>query len=133
MLYERWQRVVRERKNEIALRDLASGRYWTFSRLNTEAENLPPAKTAMIHPQGNSPEFIFDVLRAWRDGAVVCPLDTHLQPLALSSPPPQCCHLKTTPASMGVPRTVAFTGAQLAADVDNIVATMGLRPDWPNL
>jgi acyl-coenzyme A synthetase/AMP-(fatty) acid ligase len=28
---------------------------------------------------------------------------------------------------------VAFTAEQLAADVDNIVATMGLRPDWPNL
>jgi long-chain acyl-CoA synthetase len=28
---------------------------------------------------------------------------------------------------------VAFTAAQLAADVDNIVATMGLRRDWPNL
>jgi long-chain acyl-CoA synthetase len=28
---------------------------------------------------------------------------------------------------------VAFSGPQLAADADNIVATMGLRPDWPNL
>src|SRR5260370_9052528 len=28
---------------------------------------------------------------------------------------------------------IAFTGEQLAADADNIVATMGLRPDWPNL
>jgi len=32
-----------------------------------------------------------------------------------------------------VPRAVAFTGEQLAADAANIVATMGLRPDWPNL
>jgi len=28
---------------------------------------------------------------------------------------------------------VAFTAQQLQADADNIVATMGLRPDWPNL
>ena len=28
---------------------------------------------------------------------------------------------------------VAFTAPQLAADAENIVATMGLRPDWPNL
>lgn len=34
---------------------------------------------------------------------------------------------------MGAPRAVAFTGEQLAADAGNIVATMGLRPDWPNL
>jgi len=28
---------------------------------------------------------------------------------------------------------VAFAAEQLAADPENIVATMGLRPDWPNL
>ncbi len=28
---------------------------------------------------------------------------------------------------------MAFKGEQLAADAENIVATMGLRPDWPNL
>jgi long-chain acyl-CoA synthetase len=46
---------------------------------------------------------------------------------------PKCCHLKTTPASTGVPRAVAFTEEQMAADAANIVATMELRPDWPNL
>jgi acyl-coenzyme A synthetase/AMP-(fatty) acid ligase len=64
---------------------------------------------------------------------VVCPLDTHQQPLSALPPPARFCHLKTTPASIGLPRYVAFTEAQLAADVDNIVAAMGLRPDWPNL
>ena len=87
----------------------------------------------MIHPQGSSPEFIFEVLRAWRSRVVVCPLEAHHQPLAVSPPPWPCCHLKTTPASTGVPRAVAFTQEQLAADADNLVATMGLRPDWPNL
>jgi acyl-coenzyme A synthetase/AMP-(fatty) acid ligase len=28
---------------------------------------------------------------------------------------------------------IGFTAAQLVADVDNIMTTMGLRPDWPNL
>ena len=28
---------------------------------------------------------------------------------------------------------VAFTAEQLAADAENIMVTMGLRPDWPNL
>jgi len=133
MLYERWQKVVQERPNEIALRDLASGRCWTFSQLNAEAESVPPGKAAMIQPQGSSPEFILAVLRAWRDGVVVCPLDAHHQPLTIAPPPPPFCHLKMTPASMGVSRAVAFTQAQLAADADNIVATMGLRPDWANL
>jgi len=133
MLYECWQRVVEERQNEIALRDLASERCWTFSELQLEAERGGAEKPAMVYPQANSPEFILTVLRAWRDGTVVCPLDSHQQPLAVSPPGRPCCHLKTTPASLGVPRAVAFTGEQLAADVENIVATMGLRPDWPNL
>ena len=55
MLYERWQKVVQERRNEIALRDLASGRCWTFAQLNAEAETPLPGNPAMIHPQGNSP------------------------------------------------------------------------------
>ena len=133
MLYERWQQVVQERRNEIALRDLASGRCWTFSQLDQEAENSPPENPSLIHPQGNSPEFIIAVLRGWRARAVVCPIETHHQPLAVVPPPPPCCHLKITPASTGVPRAVAFSEEQLAADAENIVVTMGLRPDLPNL
>jgi acyl-coenzyme A synthetase/AMP-(fatty) acid ligase len=133
MLYERWQQVVQTRRNEIALRDLASGRCWTFAQLNDEAEKLPPENPVMIHPQGNSPEFIIAVLRAWRERIVVCPLEAHHQPLAVSPPRHPCCHLKTTPASTGMPRAVAFTQEQLIADAENIVTTMGLRPDWPNL
>jgi len=42
-------------------------------------------------------------------------------------------HLKITSASSGAARLIAFTGEQLAADADNIVSTMGLRREWPNL
>src|ERR1035438_8377792 len=119
MLYERWQKVVQERRNEIALRDLASGRCWTFSQLNEEAESPLPGNPEMIHPQGNSPEFIISVLRAWRWQVVVCPLEAYHQPPVVSPPPPPCCHLKTTPVSTGVPRVVAFTEEQLAADAEN--------------
>ena len=133
MLYERWQQVVQERREEIALRDLASGRCWTFAQLDAAAETPMPENSAMIHPQGNSPEFIIAVLRAWRERIVVCPLEAHHQPLEVSPPRLPCCHLKTTPASTGVPRAVAFTQEQLAADAENIVTSMGLRPDWPNL
>ena len=73
------------------------------------------------------------MLRGWRARAVVCPIETHHQPLAVVPPPPPCCHLKIIPASTGVPRAVAFSEEQLAADAENIVVTMGLRPDWPNL
>ncbi len=133
MLYERWQKVVQERQNEIAMRDLASGQSWTFAQLHDEGEKPLPQTPAMIQPQGNSPEFIITVLRAWRARIVVCPLEAHHQSLAALPPRLPGCHLKTTPASTGVPRAVCFTPEQLAADAENIVATMGLRPDWPNL
>ena len=133
MLYERWQQVVRDHRKEIALRDLASGRRWTFAQLDRESEKPLADNSPMVFPQGQSPEFIIAVLQAWRHGAVVCPLEAHHRPLAVAPLLPSCCHLKTTPASTGAPRAVAFTEKQLAADADNIVATMGLRPDWPNL
>ncbi len=133
MLYERWQKVVQERRNEIALRDLGNGRCLTFSQLNDAAETPLPETPAIVYPLGNSPEFIIAVLRAWRRCIVVCPLEAHHQTLAVAPPLPPCCHLKTTPASRSVPRAVAFTEEQLAADAENIVTTMGLRPDWPNL
>lgn len=133
MLYERWQQVARKRGREIALRDLASGRHWTFAQVDQAAEKLASDDAPMVYPQGQTPEFIIAVLGAWRRKAVVCPLEAHHQPLSVSPSLPRCCHLKTTPASTGAPRAVAFTQQQLAADAANIVATMGLRPDWPNL
>jgi acyl-CoA synthetase (AMP-forming)/AMP-acid ligase II len=133
MLYERWQKITRDRRHEVALRDLASGQCWTFAQLERAAETPAPGRPEMICPQSHSPEFIFAVLRAWRSRAVVCPLEPHERPPSVPPPPPPCCHLKITSATTGAPRTIAFTGEQLAADADNIVATMGLRPDWPNL
>jgi long-chain acyl-CoA synthetase len=133
MLYQCWQRVAEDKRKEIALRDLASGKSWTFGQLDAESQVDLPGKPAMVFPQGNSPEFIITILRAWRSGVVVCPLEVQQQIPTIPPPPSPHCHLKITPAGTGVPRMVAFTGEQLAADAENIVATMGLRPDWPNL
>jgi len=43
------------------------------------------------------------------------------------------CSFETDFATTGAARMAAFTAEQLAADAENIVATMGLRPDQPNL
>jgi acyl-CoA synthetase (AMP-forming)/AMP-acid ligase II len=48
-------------------------------------------------------------------------------------PPREIAHVKRTSATTGAARFVTFTGEQLAADCRNIVATMGLRPEWPNV
>lgn len=133
MLYERWRKVVGEHRTEVAVRDAAGGGRWTFAQLNVLAEQDDGISGVMACPQGASVEFIFALLRAWRVGRVVCPLEPGQAPPALSACPQGCVHLKTTSATTGAPRAIAFTGEQLVADVGNIVATMGLRPDWPNL
>jgi long-chain acyl-CoA synthetase len=133
MLYERWRQIARERADELALRELVSGRQWSFRQMALEAESASAAASPVIYPQGHSAEFVFTVLRAWRGNRVVCPLEPDQEPPKVPMPPPPCCHLKTTSATAGLPRGAAFRAEQLAADAENIVATMGLRPDWPNL
>jgi acyl-CoA synthetase (AMP-forming)/AMP-acid ligase II len=133
MLYERWRQTARERGRELALRELASGRQWTFVELARRVERLPRCDAPVVFPQGHAAEFIFAVLRGWRDKAVVCPLEPDQPPPPVRLLPAPCCHLKTTSATTGQPRQIAFRAQQLAADAENIVATMGLRPDWPNL
>ena len=152
MLYELWRNVAAARRDEFALRDAASGRRWTFGELFSAGEGAPvcdPARfdlsngpnrssalcrdSALVFPQGNSPEFILDLLTAWREGKIVCPLEPGQSPPQIPPPPAPCVHLKATSATTGTARLAAFTAEQLAADAENIVATMGLRPDWPNL
>lgn len=133
MLYERWLCVARESATEIAVWDHALDRHWTFAQLAREADSLPAPSGPISFAEGVGWRFLTEVLRAWRAGAVLCPLEAGQPALQVPPPPSPCAHLKTTSATTGIPRLVAFTGSQLAADADNIVATMGLRRDWPNL
>jgi acyl-CoA synthetase (AMP-forming)/AMP-acid ligase II len=133
MLYERWRQLAREREGEVALQELSSGRQWSFGELARVVESSPVGDEPVVWPQGHSAEFIFAVLQAWRSGAVLCPLEPEQSPPSFPAPPAPCRHLKITSATTGTPRAVAFTEEQLAADADNIVATMRLRPEWPNL
>jgi acyl-CoA synthetase (AMP-forming)/AMP-acid ligase II len=135
MLFERWGEISRARADHLAVRDLSTGSDWMFRQLADAAAAgaRSPATRSLFFPQGHSVEFIVDVLRAWRSESVVCPLEPAQTPPQVPAPPSRIIHLKTTSASTGLPRLVAFTAAQLMADAENIVATMGLRPDWPNL
>ena len=132
MLYDLWRQLAASRSSELALRDCATGRQWTFGQLAVAAEAWP-AEAGLVFPAGNSPEFILAVLATWRIGGVVCPLESDQTVPVIPRPGAACCHLKSTSATGGVARFVVFTAPQLAADAANIVTTMGLRPDWPNL
>jgi long-chain acyl-CoA synthetase len=123
----------RERRNELALRDFASGRRWTFGELFSEGESYMAVRRKWFFPQGHSPEFIFNLLSAWRENKIACPLEAGQSPPEIS----RRQKIASTQIHFGhgrqSARFVAFTAEQLAADAENIVATMGLRADWPNL
>jgi acyl-CoA synthetase (AMP-forming)/AMP-acid ligase II len=143
MLYHRWLRVARQHRQRMALRDLATNHGWTFEQLGAATEASSPPASGWLCPRGSRADFILEVLRSWRWGVIVAPLeDGQTPPPPVNDPAllaqlklafPQCAHLKRTSATTGQPRWVAFSGRQLAADVEQIVATMGLRPEWPNL
>lgn len=133
MLYELWQQVARERGSDIALCDCASGERWTFRQLLVLSEKHEPPSRPLAFPQGHHPGFLLSLLAAWRVGCPVCPLEPQQRVPTVAPPPAPCLHLKTTSATTGIARMAAFTEAQLKADAAQIVATMGLRPDWPNL
>jgi acyl-CoA synthetase (AMP-forming)/AMP-acid ligase II len=133
MLYERWQEVARAQAGELALFDVAAARRWTFRELEESAERLSNAKIDVIYPCGASVDFLAAVLSAWRFRRVCCPLEVGQPGINLTCWPEEMAQVKVTSATTGRPRLVAFTAGQLAADAQNIVATMGLRPEWPNL
>jgi long-chain acyl-CoA synthetase len=134
MLFQRWRETVDAFADKTALTELATERRWTFRQLDWAAAERRPNPGLICFPQGHSAEFILDVLHAWRSGQVVCPLEPgQPKPYGIPVPPGEIVHLKTTSATTGSARLVAFTADQLAADARNIVATMGLRCDWPNL
>ncbi len=132
MLYERWLAVAREFSGEIALRDLPSARQWTFAQLDSAAQERGSSQP-IVFPRGHAAEFVLSVLRAWRHGQAVCPLESSQTVPPFPPLPSGIVHLKMTSATTGAPKLIAFTAKQLAADAGNIVATMKLRRDWPNL
>ena len=134
MLYDQWRQIARANQTEIALWDLTSGESWSFRRLADLVERSSTEHSSPSFPEGVCLKFILKVLLAWRARQVVCPLEPAQIPPELNGHVPAgIVHLKTTSASTGTPRLVAFTAAQLIADANNIVASMGLRPEWPNL
>src|SRR6266496_377504 len=116
MLYERWQNIAEERAREIAVHDLASGQRWTFRRLagltrtsNRPASSLrfPQLDTRPGHPSID--RFLLAVLAGWRDRVACCPLEPNQPHPVFKKTLPGVAHLKTTSATTGAPRFVAFT------------------------
>ncbi len=131
--FERWNAVVAAQGDRTAVTDAATGEAWSFSQLAALGRDAPDVPPVLL-TGATGLAFLIDVLRAWRCGSVLVPDDAG--GLAVPSPavlPEQTCHLKVTSGSTGTRRMVAFTAEQLAADVRQIVRTMGLHAEQPNL
>jgi long-chain acyl-CoA synthetase len=132
MLYQAWLKTVEGHRSELAL--VEGDMRWTFAQLAAEADakrDLPP----VVYPTGVSSRFIIEVLQAWRNRRVVCPVENLQQAAPTTSVPVPtgCVHLKVSSGSTGHARFIALMPEQLVADASNIMTTMGLRSDWPNL
>ena len=131
MLYSRWQDILGKHRDRLAVIDGEDR--WTFGDLAERLQAMPPAFSP-IFARGGVPEVAVAVLRGWRDGQPVLPLekdapDPGVPPLI----PEGTAHLKLTPGIAGKPRAVFFTAEQIAADADRLAAAMELHPLVPNL
>lgn len=131
MLYDIWREVVRAQPHAMALREMATGRAWTFAQLAAASETS--ITSSPVFPTGSTAGFIMDVLRAWSGGSTVCPLEAQQASPVLGDLPSGVSHVKTTSATTGAARVVLFTAGQMAADAAQIISTMGFQPGSVNI
>jgi long-chain acyl-CoA synthetase len=131
MLYPRWLETLRRHADCPAIFD--GGQVLTFSELSGAVSQRPVA-TAPVIARSGGPGFFVEILRAWRDGQAVIPVERDAPDPQLARPPvPGTCLVKYTPGASGIPRGIFLNPAQVAADGDRIVSAMGLSPEVPNL
>src|SRR5712675_1975745 len=99
MLYDLWCRIARAHPDQLALYESAGARGWTFGELFAAVQNAPKTAEPVVFPQGASADFLVCVLRAWRDGRAVCPLEPgQIPPEIAGCLPSDIVHLKMTSA-----------------------------------
>ena len=137
MLFEMWQQTVRRLRDTDALVDVGASRRFTFDELDHQVALLPrslPGEVVTASAADGPASFIAQTLRAWRDGAVLCPCEASQPDVSLlRGIPPGIAHVKSTSGTTGSARFVLFRKEQLLADVTNISTTMGFDAARPNL
>ena len=131
MLYLRWLETSRRFAKQPAIYD--GGKVLTFAGLAAAVQTTAPARKPVIARTGNS-SFFVEILRAWRDGQAVIPVEKDApEPVMRRAPTPDIRLVKYTPGASGVPRGIFLSGPQVMADADRLVAAMDLTPAIPNL
>jgi len=133
MLYRRWLETLSRFRDRTAVFDGATGRPVTFAGLAEQLATLPRATGPLIARSGDI-GFLVEILRAWRDGVPVVPVERDAPPPDLPAPPPAGIVLvKYTPGATGIPRCIHFRPEALVADAARLADAMDLTPDRPNL
>ena len=131
MPYLRWLQTSRRHAACPAI--FEGERIVTFADLAAAVAQAPLA-TAPVIARSGSLDFFVEILRAWRDGQAVIPVERDAPVPVLAGPPPAgTCLVKYTPGAAGIPRGIFLSAAQVIADGDRLAAAMGLTPDVPNL
>ncbi|MES2477287.1 MAG: AMP-binding protein [Verrucomicrobiota bacterium] len=131
MPYPRWLETARRFASQPAIFD--GDRTLTFAELAAAVARAPIAEAPVVARTGSC-EFFVEILRAWRDGQAVIPLERDAaEPILKISPPFGTALVKYTPGASGIPRGIFLNGDQVIADGDRITAAMGLVPSVPNL
>lgn len=131
MPYLRWLETAHIHSSRLAIHD--GERSYTFAELAARVDDAPIATTPVIARAGGV-EFFVQILRGWRDGQVVIPIEREAQEPVLASPPPVGAVLvKHTPGASGIPRGIFFNASQVIADGDRISEALKLGPATPNL
>ena len=142
-LWSLWQDTAARCAETPAVIDADTGRVWTAARLTAEAENLAPMLRGPYVPicQPNSASWLVRFLAIQKLGAAAVPLDVSLPPkmqrdtirgLSRRSKSPICC-VKLTSGTTGELKRIFCSPANLQADGEHIIRTMGLRPADRNL
>lgn len=131
MLYPRWLETSRRFASRPAIWD--GGNVVTFADLAAAVDAAPRAIAPVIARTG-TPAFFVEILRAWRDGQAVIPVEKEApEPVLLRMPMDDIRLVKHTPGAAGIPRGIFLTGPQVMADAGRLVAAMDLTPEIPNL
>lgn len=131
MPYLRWLETSRLHARRPAI--LGEDGVVTFADLSAAVSVAPEAGGPVIARSGGVAFFV-EVLRAWRDGQAVIPVERDApEPMLQCALPPGTCLVKYTPGATGIPRGIFLNAAQVEADGDRLCEAMGLAPEIPNL
>ena len=137
-LVERWHEVAGARGNDLALVEAGSGSAWSFRDLGRviDERSRALAGVRVVFPISSGAGFVIETLAGWSAGAVVCPCETGAAVPTVPAPddwPDGVIMAKTTSGTSGEPKLVFFDAVALETDARQIVSTMGLEPDVPNV